>query len=69
MGPLSTIKVDASIEEITTITLDLAKNIFQFHGSDSNEHVVLRKKLRLDQLLPFFARQPACIMAITRRPT
>ncbi|WP_455296895.1 IS110 family transposase [Brucella pituitosa] len=52
------------MEEITTIGLDLAKNIFQAHGSDSDGRVLLRKKLRREQLLPFFAKQPACMVAM-----
>lgn len=59
MGVSSTIEEDAAMEEITKIGLDLAKNVFQAHGSDSNGRVVLRKKLRREQLLPFFAKQPA----------
>ena len=32
--------------QITTIGLDIAKNVFQIHGIDSNETVVVRKQLR-----------------------
>jgi transposase len=31
--------------QITTIGLDIAKNVFQVHGIDSNEKVVVRKQL------------------------
>ena len=41
--------------EITTIGLDLAKNVFQVHGADAAGHPVLRKKLRRSQLFEFFS--------------
>lgn len=40
---------------ITTIGLDLAKNVFQLHGADHAGKAVLRKKLRRDQVLPFLS--------------
>ena len=49
--------------EITTVGLDLAKNVFQAHGADASGRVVLRKKLRRDQVLAFFAQLPACVAA------
>jgi transposase len=49
---------------VSTIGLDLAKNVFQAHGVDANGTVVFRKKLRRDQVLRFFAGQPACIVAM-----
>jgi transposase len=44
--------------------LDLAKQVFQVHGADRNGAVVLRKKLRRDQLLAFFAELPRCVVAM-----
>ena len=32
--------------EISTIGLDLAKNVFQVHGVDAQEQVVVRRSLR-----------------------
>jgi hypothetical protein len=32
--------------QITTIGLDIAKNVFQVHGIDAGENVVVRKQLR-----------------------
>jgi hypothetical protein len=32
--------------QITTIGLDIAKNVFQVHGIDAQEKVVVRKQLR-----------------------
>ncbi len=50
--------------EITTVGLDLAKNVFQAHGADISGQAVLRKKLRRDQVLGLFAQLPACVVAI-----
>lgn len=49
---------------ITTIGLDLAKNVFQVHGADASGKAVLRKQLRRDQVTSFFARIPACLVGI-----
>ena len=50
--------------QITTIGLDLAKNVFQVHGVDAIGQVVLRKSLRRSQMLPFFAKLPPCLVGI-----
>jgi len=49
---------------ITVIGIDLAKNIFQLHGVDAKDKVVLRKKLRRDQVPLFFANLPACTVGM-----
>ncbi|MEZ5577661.1 MAG: IS110 family transposase [Candidatus Competibacteraceae bacterium] len=46
--------------KITTIGLDLAKNIFQVHGVDEQGHVVLKKSLKRTKVLPFFANLEPC---------
>ncbi|MBO9725107.1 MAG: IS110 family transposase [Novosphingobium sp.] len=50
--------------EITTIGLDLAKNVFQVHGVDAADTVVVRKALRRAQVLPFFAKLSPCLVGI-----
>jgi transposase len=40
--------------QIATIGLDIAKNVFQVHGIDAAEKVVVRKQLRRSQVLAFF---------------
>jgi transposase len=40
----------------------LAKNVFQIHGVDKRGKTVLRKQLRRDQLVSFFANLPACLI-------
>jgi transposase len=41
--------------QVSTVGLDLAKNIFQAHGADVSGEVVFRKKLGRGRLLAFFA--------------
>ena len=50
--------------EVSTIGLDLAKSVFQAHGADASGAVIFRKKLRREQVLAFFARQPRCLVAM-----
>ncbi|KQM85690.1 transposase [Sphingomonas sp. Leaf22] len=50
--------------EISTIGLDLAKNVFQVHGIDADDNVVVRRTLRRAQLLPFFASLPPCLVGM-----
>ena len=52
------------MSEITTVGLDLAKNVFQVHGADASGLGVLRKKLRRDQVLAFFSQLPPCLVAM-----
>src|SRR6516225_3260367 len=50
--------------QITTIGLDIAKNVFQVHGIDAAEKVVVRKQLRRGQVLKFFAELPPCLVGM-----
>ena len=52
------------MSEVSTIGLDLAKNVFQVHGADASGAVLVRKKLRRDQVLKFLAAQPTCTVAM-----
>ncbi len=49
---------------ITTIGVDLAKNVFQVHGIDAAGEVVLRKVLRRRQVIPFFAKLSPCLVGM-----
>ena len=49
---------------IKTIGMDLAKNVFQLHGADSKGSTVLRKPLKRDQVLPFFANLVPCLVGM-----
>jgi transposase len=61
---LNTTAKEASVGEVITVGLDLAKSVFQAHGADASGGVVFRKKLRRDQVVPFFAGQPRCLVAM-----
>jgi transposase len=50
--------------EVSTVGIDLAKSVFQLHGSDANGAVVFRKKLRRDQVLRFLSTLPRCVVAM-----
>ena len=50
--------------DISTVGLDLAKNVFQVHGADGAGQAVLRKKLRRTQVLAFFGQLPRCVVAM-----
>lgn len=50
--------------KVMTIGLDLAKNVFQVHGVNERGVAVLRKQLKRDQLVPFFARLEPCLIGI-----
>jgi transposase len=50
--------------QITTIGLDIAKNVFQVHGIDASEKVVVRKQLRRGQVLEFFKALPRCLVGM-----
>jgi transposase len=52
------------MSEITTVGLDLAKNVFQVHGADATGRVGLRRKLRRGQVLEVLAGLPRCSMAM-----
>src|SRR6202040_2932170 len=50
--------------QVTTIGLDIAKNVFQVHAIDAAEKVVVRKQLRRSQVLEFFKALPAAIIGM-----
>ena len=50
--------------QITTVGIDLAKNVFRLHGCDAQGRPVLRKQLARRQLLSFVANLPRCLVAM-----
>ena len=50
--------------QITTIGIDLAKNVFQVHGANEHGKPVLRKQLRRDQFLVFFSNMSPCLIGM-----
>lgn len=50
--------------QVSTIGLDVAKNVFQVHGIDERGRVVLRKRLARAKVLTFFANLPPCLVGL-----
>jgi transposase len=50
--------------EITTIGLDLAKNVFQVHAVDATGTVVIRRQIRRAQMMLFFSRLAPCLIGM-----
>ena len=50
--------------KITTVGIDLAKNVFQVHGIDEHGKAVLKKQLRRDQMAAFFVNLPPCLIGM-----
>lgn len=50
--------------KITTIGIDLAKNVFQIHVVDERGKTVLKKQPKRDQVAAFFANLPPCLIGI-----
>jgi transposase len=49
---------------VKTLGVDVAKNLFQLHGEDGHGRVVLKRRLRRDQLGAFVAQLPACVIGL-----
>ena len=52
------------MDQIIRIGMDTSKHIFQLHGVDAAEQVVLRRKLRRSQVLSFFAKLPPTVIGM-----
>lgn len=52
------------MSDVTTIGIDLAKNVFQVHGVDKHGKVVFRKQLRRKQMAKCFANLPTCLIGM-----
>jgi transposase len=49
---------------ITTLGIDLAKNLFQLHGVDEHGRTVVQRQLRRAQLLTFMVQLQPCLVAM-----
>jgi transposase len=52
------------MNQVITIGVDLAKNVFQVHGIDGLGAVIIGRQLRRSQMLPFFKKQPPCLVGM-----
>ena len=49
---------------VTTLGIDLAKNVFQINGIDQHGNVMLKKQLKRAHMALFFVNQAPCFIGI-----
>ena len=52
------------MQQITTIGLDLAKQVFQVHGAEADGSPVVSRKLRRADVLGFFKKLSPCLVGM-----
>lgn len=52
------------MKNIKVLGIDLAKNVFQLHGTDARGKCVLRKRLSREKLSSFISTLPPCLIGI-----
>ena len=52
------------MKQIAVIGIDLAKNVFQVHGTDAAGNAVLTKKLSRAQMIEFFSKVTPCLIGV-----
>ena len=52
------------MKNITVLGIDLAKNVFQLHGTDPRGKCILKKRLGREGLIEFMAQLPSCLIGI-----
>lgn len=52
------------MEEITTVGIDLAKNVFQVHAVDASGRVILNKAVRRAGFLALLSKFPKCLIGM-----
>ena len=50
--------------KITRVGLDLAKELFQVHGVDGCDKVVVRRRLRRSEMITYFKKLPSCLIGM-----
>lgn len=51
-------------QNVITVGVDLAKNVFQVHAIDAHGKVVIRRQLRRAEVLKFFSSMPPCLVGM-----
>ena len=51
-------------QEVVTVGLDLAKNVFQVHAIGTDGVVLVRRKLRRGEVIGFFSKLPPCLVGM-----
>ena len=52
------------MKDISIIGIDLAKNSMQLHGVDTKGRVALKKTLKCDKAIEFFANLSPCLVGM-----
>lgn len=52
------------MSEVTTIGLDIAKNVFHAHGADAGGRPIYSRRISRGKLLAFMQTQPKCLVAM-----
>lgn len=55
-------------EPIALVGLDIAKSIFQIHAADQHGRPIFRRKLKRDEVEPYFGKLPPCQIGIEACP-
>ena len=50
--------------KITTIGIDIAKDVFQIHGVDSQGKTLVKKQIRRHEMLNFFVNLQPCLIGM-----
>ena len=50
--------------KVTTVGIDLAKQVFQIHGVDEHGKTTIKKQLRRAQMAEFFINLPPCLVGM-----
>ena len=50
--------------QVTTLGVDIAKNGVCVHGVDTHGHVLVKKRLARQKVLPFVAQLPPCLIGM-----
>ena len=50
--------------QVTTMGIDIAKNVVFVHGVDTHGHVVVTKRLARQKVLPFVAQLSPCLIGM-----
>lgn len=50
--------------KITTVGIDLAKNVIQVHAIDESGKALVKKAMKRDQVLAYFANLPPCVIGM-----
>lgn len=55
-------------DQVALVGLDIAKSVFQVHAADRNGKPIFRKKLKRDEVEPFFRALPPCQVGLEACP-